>query len=72
MVGKKVVQAVQGGYIVNPNDPYLLSKAIDRASSLSKQQLFEWGENIRKKTLKEYSWDNIAKLTLNFYNEIHN
>jgi len=66
----EVVKTVQGGYIINPNDPYLLSMTINEAASLPKKQLLEWGENIRKKTLKEYSWENIAELTLKFYNEI--
>jgi len=66
----EVVQAVQGGYIINPNDPDLLSTVINKASSLSEHDLFEWGKNIRGKTLKKYSWENIAGLTLNFYREI--
>jgi len=66
----EVVESVRGGYIINSNDPYLLSRAINKASSLSEQQLLEWGENIRKKTLKKYSSKNIAELTLNFYREI--
>lgn len=67
----EVIRAVQGGYIVNLNDPYLLSEAIDKASSLSEQQLLEWGENIRKKILKKYSWENIANQTIDFYNKIN-
>jgi glycosyltransferase involved in cell wall biosynthesis len=66
----EVVQAVQGGYIVNPNDPDLLSTMINKASSLSEHDLFEWGKKIRGETLKKYSWENIAELTLNFYREI--
>ena len=66
----EVVKAVQGGYIINSNDPYLLSKAINKASSLSGHDLFEWGKNIQRKTLKKYSWKNIARLTVNYYRKI--
>jgi len=68
----EVVNIVQGGYIINPNDPYSLSKAIDKASSISKQELFEWSKNIREKTLKNYSWENIANQTIDFYKKIIN
>ena len=68
----EVVNIVKGGYIIYPNNPHLLSEALDKAANISTHDLIEWNNNIRKKTLKNYSWDNIAKLTLNFYNEIHN
>ena len=60
----------QGGYVVDSNNPISLCKAIDKASEISDRELSEWNNDIRKKTLMNYSWDNIAKLTLNFYNEI--
>jgi len=68
----EAVKAVQGGYIVNSNNSYLLSKAIDKASSLSRHDLFEWGKNIQRKTLKKYSWKNIANKTVDFYEKIIN
>ena len=68
----EVVEAVQGGYIVNPNDSFLLSKAINKSSSLSELDLFEWGKNIRRKTLKKYSWEDIANQTINYYKKIIN
>jgi glycosyltransferase involved in cell wall biosynthesis len=68
----EVVQAVQGGYIVNPNNPNLLSKAMDKISNIPRDELVKWSKNIRKKTLKKYSWKNIANLTINFYNKIIN
>ena len=68
----EVVNIVKGGYIIYPNNPHLLSEALDKAANISTHDLIEWNNNIRKKTLKNFSWDSIAKLTLNFYNEIHN
>lgn len=68
----EVVQAVQGGYIVNPNDPHLLSEALDRAANISTHDLIEWNDNIRKKTLTTYSWDDIANQTIDFYKKIIN
>ena len=68
----EVVETVKGGYVVDSNNPISLCKAIDKASEISNRELSEWNNDIRKKTLTNYSWDNIAKLTVNFYNEIHN
>jgi glycosyltransferase involved in cell wall biosynthesis len=66
----EVVETVKGGYVVDSNNPISLCKAIDKASEISDRELTEWNNDIRKKTLTNYSWDNIAKLTLNFYNKI--
>jgi glycosyltransferase involved in cell wall biosynthesis len=66
----EVVETVKGGYVVDSNNPISLCKAIDKASEISNRELTEWNNDIRKKTLTNYSWDNIAKLTLNFYNKI--
>ncbi len=63
----EVVDIVKGGYIIYPNNPDLLSKTMDKASNITRGELVEWGENIRKKTFENYSWDNIAQLTLGFY-----
>jgi len=66
----EVVDSVQGGYVVDPNNHILLCKAIDKASRISDSELAEWSAQIRKKTLKNYSWNNIANITLNFYNKM--
>jgi glycosyltransferase involved in cell wall biosynthesis len=66
----EVVQAVRGGYIVNPNDSHLLSEALDKATNISKHDLIEWNNNIREKTLTIYSWNNIANITIDFYNKM--
>ena len=68
----EVINKVQGGYIVNPSDPHLLSEAIDKAANIFTNDLIEWNNNIRKKTIENYSWDNIANLTTDFYNKIYN
>jgi glycosyltransferase involved in cell wall biosynthesis len=66
----EVVETVKGGYIVDSNNPNSLCKAINKASEISDRELSEWNNDIRKKTLTKYSWDNIAKLTVHFYNEV--
>ena len=33
-------------------------------------KLIKWNEDIKYKTNKYFSWDNIAKLTYNFYKEL--
>ena len=66
----EVVETVKGGYVVDSNNPISFCKAIDKASEISDRELSEWNNDIRKKTLTNYSWDNIAKLTFNFYNKI--
>ena len=66
----EVVEMVNGGHVVEPNNPILLCKALNKFSEITDSKLAEWSSDIRKKTLTNYSWDNIAKLTLNFYNKI--
>ena len=68
----EIINVVQGGYIVNPNDPHLLSEALDKAANISTYDLIEWNDNIREKTLATYSWDDIANITVDFYNKINN
>jgi len=68
----EVINKVQGGYTVTPNDPHLLSKVLDKATNISMNDLIEWNNNIREKTLATYSWDNIANLTIDFYNKMQN
>ena len=63
----EVVDIVKGGYIIYPNNPDLLSKTMDKVSNIPRDELVKWGKNIRKKTFENYSWDNIAQLTLKFY-----
>jgi len=66
----EVVDIVKGGYIIYPNNPNLLSKAMDKASNIPRDELVKWSKNIRKKTFANYSWNNIAQITLEFYLKI--
>ena len=66
----EVVDTIQGGYVVDSNNPNSLCKAINKASKISNTELSKWNNDIQKKTLTNYSWDNIAEVTLNFYNEV--
>ncbi len=68
----EVVNTVKGGYIIYPNNPHLLSEALDKIANISTHDLIEWNNNIRKKTLKNYSWENIANQTIDFYKKIIN
>ena len=40
---------------------------MDKVSNIPRDELAKWSKNIRKKTFENYSWDNIAQLTLKFY-----
>jgi len=66
----EVVNIVKGGYIVEPNNPRYLYLAIDKASDITRDKLIKWNDNIKCKTNKYFSWDNIAKLTYNFYKKL--
>ncbi len=66
----EVVNIVKGGYIVEPNNPKDLHMAINKASEITMDKLIKWNEDIKYKTNKYFSWDNIAKLTYNFYKEL--
>jgi len=59
----------QCGFHVNPNDPTDIAWGIINAlqDPQKKQQL---GQNGRKKVLKEFTWDEIAKRTIQAYNEL--
>ena len=66
----EVVNIVKGGYIVEPNNPKHLYLAINKVSEITRDKLIKWNEDIKYKTNKYFSWDNIAKLTYNFYKEL--
>jgi glycosyltransferase involved in cell wall biosynthesis len=66
----EVVNIVKGGYIVEPNNSKDLHMAINKASEITMDKLIKWNEDIKYKTNKYFSWDNIAKLTYNFYKEL--
>jgi len=59
----------QCGFHVNPNDPTDIAWGITSAleDPQKKQQL---GQNGRKRVLKEFTWDEIAKRTIQNYNEL--
>jgi len=65
----EVVHKVNGGYIIHPNNPNILCETMDKASKISIDDLSKWNKEIRKQTLRHYSWENIANKTVNFYNE---
>jgi D-inositol-3-phosphate glycosyltransferase len=66
----EVVNIVKGGYIVEPNNPKHLYLTINEASEITGDELIKWNDDIKYKTNKLFSWDNIAKLTYNFYKEL--
>jgi len=59
----------QCGFHVNPNDPTDVAWGIVNAVQDSQRNL-QLGQNGRKKVLQEFSWDVIAKKTVQVYNEL--
>jgi len=59
----------QCGFHVNPNDPTDIAWAIVNAVQ-DPQRKLQLGQNGRKKVLQEFSWDVIAKKTIQLYNEL--
>jgi len=59
----------QCGFHVNPNDPTDIAWGITSALEDSKKKQL-LGENGRKRVLKEFTWDEIAKRTVQVYNEV--
>jgi len=59
----------QCGFHVNPNDPTDIAWGIINALQ-DKQKRQVLGENGRKRVLKEFTWDEIAKKTIQNYNEL--
>jgi len=59
----------QCGFHVNPNDPTDIAWGIISAlQDPQKRQML--GQNGRKRVLKEFTWDEIAKRTIQIYNEL--
>jgi glycosyltransferase involved in cell wall biosynthesis len=59
----------QCGFHVNPNDPTDIAWGIIN-SVQDPQRKLQLGQNGRKRVLQEFTWDEIAKKTLKFYNEL--
>jgi len=59
----------QCGFHVNPNEPTDISWGIISAVQ-DPQRNLQLGQNGRKKVLQEFSWDVIAKKTVQVYNEL--
>jgi len=59
----------QCGFHVNPNDPNDIAWGIISAVQ-DPQRKLQLGQNGRNKVLKEFSWDEIAKKTIQVYNEL--
>jgi len=59
----------QCGFHVNPNDPNDIAWGII-SSVQDPQRKLQLGQNGRNKVLKEFSWDEIAKKTIQAYNEL--
>jgi len=64
------VNSVSGGYIVPPNNPVSLCKALDKASDISYVVLRKWSNDIQRKTNEKFSWDKIAVTTIKLYNKL--
>ncbi len=59
----------QCGFHINPNDPTDIAWGL--ISSLQDpQRKLQLGQNGRKRVLQEFTWDEIAKKTLQFYNDL--
>lgn len=65
-----VVNIAKGGYIVESKNTKHLHMAINKASEITRDKLIKLNDNIKYKTNKYFSCDNIAKLTYNFYKEL--
>jgi glycogen(starch) synthase len=59
----------QCGFHFNPNDPTDIAWGIIN-SLKDPQRKFQLGQNGRKRVLQEFTWDTIAKRTLQLYNEL--
>jgi len=59
----------QCGFHVNPNDPTDIAWGIIN-SVQDPQRKLQLGQNGRKKVLQEFTWDVIAKKTIQFYDEL--
>jgi len=59
----------QCGFHVNPNDPQDIAWGIASAVE-DPQRKLQLGQNGRKKVIQEFSWDVIAKKTIQVYNEL--
>jgi len=59
----------QNGFHVNPNDPTDIAWGIVSAVQ-DPQRKLQLGQNGRKKVLQEFSWDQIAKKTIQVYTEL--
>ena len=59
----------QCGFHVNPNDPPDIAWGITSALETPEKRLL-LGQNGRKRVLKEFTWDEIAKRTIRNYNEL--
>jgi glycosyltransferase involved in cell wall biosynthesis len=59
----------QCGFHVNPNDPTDIAWGIIN-SVLDSQRKLLLGQNGRKRVLQEFTWDSIAKKTLQLYIEL--
>jgi glycosyltransferase involved in cell wall biosynthesis len=59
----------QCGFHVNPNDPTDIAWGIiSSVQDVEKRR--QLGLNGRKRVLKEFTWDEIAKRTIHVYNEL--
>jgi len=66
----ETVKLFNGGYLVPPNDPLSLSKALNEAAAIPADALSKWSNTIRNKVKKEFSWDKIAVTTIKLYNKL--
>ena len=65
---KEVLKGKAANFLVKPKDIKMLSKKLEQLIENEKlrEEMGKWG----RKEVEKYSWDKIAKDTLNFYNKV--
>jgi len=57
------------GYLVNPDDPFALAKALQHILSQPKLEQ-RMGQAVRELAIGEFSWDTIARRTVQLYKSL--
>ena len=65
-----LVKEGKTGFLVKPGDPHILASAIENFFKLPENQRTEMGRNGRSLTKDLFSWEDIAKKTMDFYRDL--